>query len=36
MNPEEDIKEFECQECGTPMERDKTYCSDDCFKASQL
>lgn len=33
---EEETKEFECTECGKPMETDKTYCSDACFKASQL
>ena len=33
--PEEE-PEFECSECGEPMETDKTYCSDACFKASQL
>jgi predicted nucleic acid-binding Zn ribbon protein len=36
MNPEEEIKVYKCQECGVPMKKDKTYCSDDCFKASQL
>jgi len=28
--------EFECSECGKVMETDKTYCSNDCFKSSQL
>lgn len=27
---------YECSECGGVMETDKTYCSNDCFKASQL
>ena len=27
---------YECAECGKVIETDKTYCSDDCFKASQL
>lgn len=31
----EDLQ-YECLECGKPMEKDITYCSNDCFKASQL
>jgi len=27
---------FECQECGTPIEREYGYCSWDCHKASML
>lgn len=30
-----DEKDFECSECGTPMES-KGVCSRDCFKASML
>lgn len=33
---EPEVKEFECSECGKPMDKDKVYCSDACFKASQL
>jgi len=33
---EPDYLEHECLECGKPMLKDKMYCSDDCFQASQL
>tara|TARA_R110000803_G_scaffold125496_1_gene193152 strand:+ start:236 stop:352 length:117 start_codon:yes stop_codon:yes gene_type:complete len=33
LNPPEE-KEFECYECGTPLERDAGYCSGTCFEAS--
>jgi predicted nucleic acid-binding Zn ribbon protein len=36
MDPIEDDKEFKCTECGKPISTDKQYCSDACFKASQL
>jgi predicted nucleic acid-binding Zn ribbon protein len=32
----EDEPEFECSECGTPVEKEGQYCSNACFKASQL
>jgi ABC-type proline/glycine betaine transport system ATPase subunit len=31
----EDLQ-YECLECGKPMERDVVYCSHDCFEAAQL
>ncbi len=31
-----DDKEFDCLECGTPIEREYGYCSWDCHKASML
>lgn len=31
-----DPKEYECRECGAPMDNDNYYCSRDCFKASML
>ena len=36
MNPTEDYKEFECTECGTPVERDGQVCSGVCHEASML
>lgn len=29
-------EEFECTECGKPMDSDKGVCSNACFKASML
>lgn len=31
-----EYKENECSECGTPIEDNKTYCSETCFKASLI
>ena len=28
--------EYECSECGTPLETDDGYCSGTCFEASML
>ena len=34
-NPEEDEeKEYECRECGTPVEEDGVYCNRKCWEAS--
>jgi hypothetical protein len=32
----EDDKEFECTECGSPVETEGSVCSRDCFNASML
>jgi len=29
-------KEYECQECGTQIDKEHSYCSRDCFKSSML
>jgi len=29
-------KEYECSECGEPLETDAGYCSGTCFKSSML
>ena len=29
-------REYECQECGTQIDKENSYCSRDCFKASML
>lgn len=31
-----DEAQFECSECGTPMEEDSDVCSGTCFEASML
>ncbi len=31
-----DDKQFDCQECGAPIDREYGYCSWDCHKASML
>tara|TARA_R110002167_G_scaffold117249_5_gene293065 strand:+ start:345 stop:470 length:126 start_codon:yes stop_codon:yes gene_type:complete len=33
LNPHEQ-KEYECSQCGEPLETDKGYCSGSCFEAS--
>lgn len=33
LNPNEQ-KEYECSECGKPLETDAGYCSGTCFEAS--
>ena len=35
LNPNEQ-KEFECSECGKPLETDAGYCSGTCFEASMM
>jgi hypothetical protein len=36
-NPAYDMEgEFECPECGTPVENEYQHCSRDCFKASMI
>jgi len=35
LNPHEQ-KEFECSECGAPMDTDKDVCSGTCFEASMI
>lgn len=36
-NPcEEDEREYECRECGNPVEEDGDYCSGKCWEAGQL
>tara|TARA_R110001592_G_scaffold14653_1_gene65323 strand:- start:13891 stop:14028 length:138 start_codon:yes stop_codon:yes gene_type:complete len=32
----ENDAEFECTECGTPVEREGTVCSGTCFEASMI
>lgn len=36
QTPDEEESEFECSECGTPVDREGDYCSNACFKAGQL
>ena len=36
MLEEPEYYEGECQECGTPIDKEGGYCSRDCFKASML
>jgi hypothetical protein len=31
-----DDREYECQECGTQIDKEHSYCSRDCFNASML
>ena len=35
LNPHEQ-KEYECSECGKPLDTDDGYCSGTCFEASML
>ena len=35
LNPHEQ-KEYECSECGKPLETDDGYCSGTCFEASMI
>ena len=35
QTPDEE-SEFECSECGIPVDREGDYCSNACFKAGQL
>lgn len=35
-NPcEEDEREYECRECGNPVEEDGQYCSSNCWEAGE-
>jgi hypothetical protein len=35
LNPDNQ-KEFECTECGTPMDKEGSVCSGTCFEASMI